>query len=82
MRRYDEREVDRQIGAKIRERRKAYDIPMRALADAVGVSQQQLSRYESGATPVAASRLLEIAYQLQAPVGWFLIARDETSLEV
>lgn len=67
--------IDRRIGARIRSRRKDYGISMVSLAAAIGVSQQQVSKYERGATPIAASRLLVIAHELQMPVEWFLPAK-------
>ena len=41
------------------------------LADALGLTFQQVQRYERGANRVGASRLLELARVLDVPIGFF-----------
>jgi RHS repeat-associated protein len=60
--------VDRKIGARIRERRLEVSKSQTALADAIGVTFQQIQKYENGVNRVSASKLLEIADALDAPV--------------
>ncbi|MEM9422499.1 MAG: helix-turn-helix transcriptional regulator [Pseudomonadota bacterium] len=64
-------EIDRIIGKRIRQRRKALGVTMAALGMAVGVEFQQIQKYETGQNHVTASRLHDIAHQLQMPVEWF-----------
>ena len=66
-----ETELNRQIGAQLQARRRAYRISMRQLADAVGVSYQQIAKYEAGRNRISAARLYQIAHQLQVPIGYF-----------
>jgi transcriptional regulator with XRE-family HTH domain len=72
-------EVDHQIGRRLRKWRLAQDIDACDLAQRLGVTQQQLQKYEKGQTRIAASRLFEIAQTLNIPVHWFF--REPTSSE-
>ena len=63
--------VDRAVGRRIAARRAALGKSQSALATEVGVSFQQLQKYETGQNRVSASRLHRIALVLGAPVGEF-----------
>lgn len=63
-------DIDRHIGAKIRARRRQRDVSLESMAQ-VGVTWQQLWKYERGDNRVAASRLAQIATFLDTPVIWF-----------
>jgi len=63
--------VDQHVGALIRVRRKALGISQTELADALGVSFQQVQKYERGANRVSASKLFEIAQKLGTPLSSF-----------
>ena len=54
-------EIDKYIGARIRERRLELTMSQKSLANAVGVSFQQIQHYEAGANGITAVRLFEIA---------------------
>ena len=41
------------------------------LADAIGVTFQQIQKYEKGTNRISASRLLQIAQSLQVPISFF-----------
>lgn len=41
------------------------------LAEQIGVSQQQFSRYERGVTKINVSHLVNIAVILNTPISWF-----------
>jgi transcriptional regulator with XRE-family HTH domain len=56
--------LDVAIGHRIRERRRRLGISQAGLAEAVGVTFQQIQKYERGANRVSFSRLLEIAHAL------------------
>lgn len=64
-------EVDRVVGQRIRSLRLARGLSQSELGVAVGVSCQQMQKYETGANRVSASRLLGIARALQQPVAVF-----------
>ena len=64
-------QVDQHIGARLRLRRLALNISQEALADMLGVTFQQIQKYEKGANRVAASRLWDVARALDVPVTYF-----------
>ena len=61
--------VDIAIGARMRLRRKSLGISQGILSDRVGVSFQQIQKYERGANRVSASMLVRIAQRLDTTVG-------------
>lgn len=63
--------IDRIVGRRIAARRAALGKSQTVLAAELGVSFQQLQKYESGQNRVSASRLHRIAVALEAPVGAF-----------
>jgi transcriptional regulator with XRE-family HTH domain len=60
------------IGARLRTRRRQLGMSQSDLADVLGVSFQQVQKYERGANRVAASTLLAAAQALSTSVGWLL----------
>lgn len=67
--------VDISIGARMRLRRKTLGISQGALADRIGVSFQQVQKYERGANRVSGSTLVAVAAALETSVGW-LVGED------
>lgn len=63
------------IGARLRTRRKQLGLSQADLAERLGVSFQQVQKYERGANRVAASTLLAAAQALNVTVGW-LVGED------
>ncbi|HEY8614734.1 helix-turn-helix transcriptional regulator [Phenylobacterium sp.] len=61
--------VDVAVGARIRLLRKVRGLSQQALAEAAGVTFQQIQKYERGANRVSASMLSRIAKTLGAPVS-------------
>jgi transcriptional regulator with XRE-family HTH domain len=61
--------VDVAVGARIRLLRKIRGLSQQALAEAAGVTFQQIQKYERGANRVSASMLARIAEALRAPVA-------------
>ncbi|WP_309643953.1 helix-turn-helix domain-containing protein [Phenylobacterium sp.] len=64
--------VDIAIGARMRLRRKSLGISQGALADRIGVSFQQVQKYERGANRVSGSTLVAVAGVLDTTVGWLV----------
>ncbi len=60
------------IGSLIRDMRKAAGMSQMRLAEKIGVSYQQVQKYEKGASQLNISRLLQIADAFGVPVGTFL----------
>ena len=63
--------VDKLVGQNIRIFRMAKGISQTELGNAVGVTFQQIQKYEKGINRVGASRLQQIAHILQVPVEFF-----------
>jgi transcriptional regulator with XRE-family HTH domain len=61
--------IDIAVGARIRMRRRSLSISQQALADELGVSFQQVQKYERGANRVSASMLVRIARRLECTVA-------------
>ena len=64
------------VGIKIRTRRKELGLSQTSLGRKVGVTFQQMQKYEKGVNRVGASRLAAIAKALAVPVGYFFPADD------
>ncbi|MDP3854574.1 helix-turn-helix domain-containing protein [Phenylobacterium sp.] len=64
--------VDIAIGARLRLRRKSLGISQGALAERIGVSFQQVQKYERGANRVSGSTLVAVAAALDTTVGWLV----------
>lgn len=71
MARFVAAEVDAAIGKRIQQRRKETGLSAEELAEKIGVSQQQFSRYERGATKINIAHLVNIAVILDTPISWF-----------
>jgi transcriptional regulator with XRE-family HTH domain len=63
--------VDVHVGLRIRMRRKALGHSQQSLADSLGLTFQQVQKYERGVNRVSASKLFDIARFLGVPVGFF-----------
>ncbi len=61
--------VDVTVGTRIRLTRKMRNISQQALAEAIGVSFQQVQKYERGANRVSASMLVRIADTLEVDIS-------------
>jgi transcriptional regulator with XRE-family HTH domain len=63
--------VDVLVGNRLRMRRLMLDMSQTEVATAVGVTFQQLQKYEKGANRISASRLQQLSQLLQVPVPFF-----------
>src|SRR6188508_1668451 len=63
--------VDLYVGGRIRMRRRTLGVSQEKLADDLGLTFQQVQKYERGANRVSASKLYEIARSLSIPVAYF-----------
>lgn len=62
------RGIDFHLGNRLREAREAQDMSQSALADMLGITFQQIQKYERGTNRISASRLYEAAHALELPV--------------
>ncbi len=63
--------IDIHVGARVRMRRFLVGMSQGRLAEQLGVSFQQVQKYEKGASRISASRLQAIAGVFDVPVGFF-----------
>lgn len=70
-RRRDRRPVDVHVGQRVRERRRLLGLGRADLARVLGLSVQQVQKYETGDSTVSASRLYELGIELGVPPSYF-----------
>lgn len=63
--------VDIHVGSRVRLRRTLLGMSQERLGDAVGLTFQQIQKYERGANRIGASRLYELTQILDVPVSFF-----------
>lgn len=63
--------VDRHIGSRVRARRIGLGMSQEKLADALGLTFQQVQKYEKGVNRIGASRLLHMAGILDVSIEFF-----------
>ncbi len=63
--------IDRQVGIRVRMRRLTLEMSQQELAAGLGVSFQQLQKYEKGDNRIGAGRLHRLAEILHVPVSFF-----------
>lgn len=66
------RTIEQTIGDRIRARRTQMGLVQEQLAASLGISYQQIQKYENGANRITVGRLLELAQRLEVPVTYFL----------
>ena len=63
--------IDQHVGRRVRMRRLMLAMSQEKLGDALGLTFQQVQKYEKGATRISASRLQQMSDILQVPVEFF-----------
>jgi transcriptional regulator with XRE-family HTH domain len=63
--------TDVHVGSRVRMRRNALEMSQQKLGDALGLTFQQVQKYEQGTNRIGAGRLQHIANILQVPVEFF-----------
>lgn len=69
--------IDVHVGRRVRLRRKELGISQQCVADGLGLTFQQVQKYERGANRISASKLYEIGRLLRVPIGWFFDGLDD-----
>ncbi len=72
----NEIEIDKHIGQRVRERRIVLGLSQTVLADGLGITFQQLQKYEKGHNRIAAGRLYGCAQLLDVPPEFFFEGLD------
>jgi len=68
--------IDVQVGARVRLRRNMLGLSQEKLGEAIGLTFQQVQKYERGANRIGASRLHELSRVLDVPVSFFFDDTD------
>src|ERR1700761_7706748 len=68
--------IDIHVGSRVRLRRTLLGMSQEKLGDAIGLTFQQVQKYERGANRIGSSRLFDLARVLDVPVAYFF---DEMS---
>ncbi|PZQ45596.1 MAG: transcriptional regulator [Micavibrio aeruginosavorus] len=70
--------IDVQVGSMLRQARLLKGISQHNLAKTIGVTFQQIQKYESGVNRISAGRIYQIAQTLEVPVGFFFPEYSES----
>src|SRR4051812_28781626 len=70
--------VDRHVGLRIRMRRKELGISQERLAESIGLTFQQVQKYERAANRVSASKLWEMSRALSTNISYFYEGLGDT----
>ena len=73
--------IDEHVGRRLRMRRRMLAMSQGKLGDALGLTFQQVQKYEKGANRIGASRLQQISHILQVPVAFFFEDLPATRLQ-
>ena len=65
------KKIDHHVGSRIRLRRTQSGMSQEQLAATLGISYQQIQKYETGANRISAGRLFEIGQRLDAGIAYF-----------
>ncbi|MGJ0577215.1 helix-turn-helix domain-containing protein [Xenorhabdus bovienii] len=68
-----DKSISLKVGQRIRMRREEIGLDTQTLAELIGVSQQQMSRYETGINAINIAKFFQITIQLDTPINWFFI---------
>jgi transcriptional regulator with XRE-family HTH domain len=63
--------IDKHVGARVRMRRMMIGMSQEKLGEKLGITFQQIQKYEKGTNRVGASRLQQIAHSLSVPPSFF-----------
>ena len=63
--------IDKHVGSRVRMRRMMVSMSQEKLGEKLGITFQQIQKYEKGTNRIGASRLQQIANVLGVPVGFF-----------
>jgi len=74
--------IDQHVGSRVRMRRMMLAMSQQALGAALGLTFQQVQKYEKGTNRIGASRLQQISHILQVPVAFFFEGMASTPTTV
>lgn len=73
--------VDEHVGRKLKLKRVEKNLTQNQLAESIGVTFQQIQKYEKGANRISSSKLYEIAQTLKVSISYFFVELENTNYE-
>ncbi|HTM82206.1 helix-turn-helix transcriptional regulator [Asticcacaulis sp.] len=73
--------VDVHVGMAIRRRRRSIGMSQGTLAEEMGVTPQQVQKYETAASRISASKVFQAGRALKVPVSYFFAEIDDQELQ-
>jgi transcriptional regulator with XRE-family HTH domain len=73
--------IDKHVGSRVRMRRMMVAMSQEKLGDALGLTFQQIQKYEKGTNRIGASRLQQISLILKVPVSFFFEGAPGASID-
>ena len=70
--------IDIHVGAQVRARRILLGLSQEKLAEGLGITFQQVQKYERGSNRISASRLFNVAQLLDVPITYFYEGVDDS----
>ena len=74
--------IDKHVGARVRMRRMMVQMSQEKLGESLGITFQQIQKYEKGTNRIGASRLQQISIVLGVPVAFFFEGAPTVGPEV
>ena len=74
--------IDKHVGRRLRWRRRELKLSQELLAEKLGVTFQQVQKYERGANRVSAGRLFELAQALNTTIPYFFEGADAVNAAI
>ena len=69
--------IDKHVGRRVRWRRRELNFSQEKLGELLGLTFQQIQKYEKGVNRISAGRLFEMARVLDTKIGYFYQGADE-----
>jgi transcriptional regulator with XRE-family HTH domain len=63
--------IDKHVGQRLRDRRRILDLSQQDIAHILGISYQQVQKYECGLNRISAGRLYMLGHIMHVPVSYF-----------
>jgi len=63
--------IDKHVGQRLRDRRRSLDLSQQDIAQILGISYQQVQKYECGLNRISAGRLFLLSHIMNMPVSHF-----------
>jgi transcriptional regulator with XRE-family HTH domain len=73
--------VDSHVGGRLRERRILLGLSQTRLGESLGLSFQQIQKYERGIDRISVGRLVHLAHVLEVPITYFFEELDEPGFD-